>query len=99
MQTEFCGGIGSVDRGLWRHRLCRQRSVGASGVQTEVFVGIGSTDIGRLWSSGLKTELWGASGLLKEVRWGHWVCRQKSVEASDLQTEVSVGIGYADRDK
>ena len=43
-----CGGIGCADRLRWGQRVCRQRSVGPSGVETEVCGGIVCADRG-LW--------------------------------------------------
>ena len=90
-------GIKSADRGLWGHpvyrqslpghRVCRQRTVLASGLQTEDCLGIGSTDRGPVGVSGLQTE----------VQWGHWGRRLKSVGGSGTETEVCVGIWYAHR--
>ena len=40
-------GIGSTDRGLCIHSICRQSSVGASGLQTEVCWGICAAAGGR----------------------------------------------------
>ena len=93
------GGIGTADRHLCWHWVCRQRFVGASSLQTEVCRGIGSADGGPLGSSRLQTEVcgdieYGDKDKDKDKdsgQWGHHVCRQRSVQSSNLNTEFRWG--------
>ena len=86
--------------------MCRQRSVGASVLQTEDCRGIGCAETGTLEASGLQTEVsggngsatevLGASGLQTEVGGGNGSATEV-LGALGLQTEVCGGITSADR--
>ena len=70
--TDVCGGIGSPDRGLWGHRVCRQMSVGASGLQMEVHWGHRNCRLRSVGTLSMETEV--CRGMdYREILWEHLV--------------------------
>ena len=105
--AEVCGGIGSANRGLRGQGVCRrigsadQRPLSASGLQTEVYGYIVFGDRGlrgllvcremSAGTSGRQRDSAGGIGSAYSGQWEHQVCRQRSVQSSDLHTEVRWG--------